>query len=341
MVAGTAPGSGRRWKIAGLVITIAAILGFNLVALKTAIGASDPITVQALSTVVGVVAMLAVARALSAPMALPRRDMPAALAVGLALTVGSSLGVAFGVQRVNAGLAALLLSATPIWALILDVLVTRVRHSWHGLAGVGLGFLGVAVVASGSGPNELLGVVFMLAGAFGWSLGLVLMNRLGPRVPPATFIGWQMLLGTPVLLVVGYLTTGLTATWSVLFVAALAYAGAMAKAVSFLLQLLVVRLGTALHASLTAFVMPVFASIAGFALLGERIHAVQALGAVAILTRGRAGAAVRSCRPGRSGWTCGTRTDHLRGVPPITECRVRECRGSGPAEVLRRKIVYL
>jgi drug/metabolite transporter (DMT)-like permease len=266
------------------VVTVGAILGFNLIALKVAIRASDPITVQALSTVIGVVAMLSLARTVGAPLQLPPRNLMAALAVGLAMTVGSALGVAFGVQRVSAGLAALLLSATPIMALILDYLITRQRHSWHGPAGVLLGFAGVAVVASDSGHSQLLGVAFMLAGAFGWSLGLVLMKRMGPLAPPTTFIAWQMLLGTPVLLMIGYLVTGLQASWSLLFVAALAYAGAGAKAISFLLQLLVLRLGTALHASLTAFVMPVFASAAGALLLGERIQAVEVAGAVAILT---------------------------------------------------------
>lgn len=284
VAAGTAAVRGRRWKISGLVLAVGAILGVNLVALKVAIRASDPITVQGLSTVVGVVAMLGLTGALRAPLALPPRRLPGALAVGMALTVGSSLGVGFGVQRVTAGLAALMLSATPILALALDFLLTRARHSWHGPAGVLLGVVGVAVVAVESGHSQLLGVGFMLLGAFGWSLGLVLMKQAGAGVPPTTFIAWQMLLGTPVLLVIGYFSTGLAATWSGLFVAALAYAGAGAKALSFLLQLLVVRVGTPLHASLTAFVVPLFGSAAGVLVLGERIRAADLLGAVAILS---------------------------------------------------------
>ena len=270
--------------VAALVVAVGAVLGFNMIALKVALRATDPITAQAISTVIGALAMFPLTRAMGHPLSLPVRRIPGAFGVGMSMTVGSALGVTFGVQRVNAGLAGLLMSATPIMTLVLDYLITRQRHSWHGPAGVVLGFAGVALVASGSGHTELIGVLSMLGGALGWSLGLVIMKQAGRGVPSSTFTTWQMLLGTPVLLLIAYLAAGMQVDWSWLVFLSLAYAGLGAKSLSFVLQMLVLRVGTALHASLPAFIMPLFAAAGGVLLLGERIRLLEVLGAVAILS---------------------------------------------------------
>lgn len=278
---------GRRAVVAALVTLVAAVLGLNLVALKVAIQVSDPVTVQGLGVAVGAASMFGVVAATGDPLRLDRRYLPAVVGVALSLTVGSSLGIAFGVQRVTAGVASLLVSTTPIITVILEYLLVRQRQAWQAIAGVLVGFAGVAIVALGEqrtgGASQVLGVVYMVLGSTGWSLGLVLMRTLGAGAPPSTLLAWQFLLGTPLLLAVGALATGLSATWSLLFVLGVLYTGAAGKGLSFFLQLAVVRLGTAVHASLTAFLMPIFGTLAGVLLLGERIRGAQVLGALAIL----------------------------------------------------------
>ena len=284
----TQPLDTRRRVIVGVLVTlVAAILGLNLVALKVAIAASDPVTVQAFGVALSTLAFFAAAAVGGSPMRLERRHARAVVGVAISLTAGSSLGIAFGVQRVDAGVASLLVSTTPIITLVLEYLMTRERHTWHGIVGVAAGFAGVAVVAvgeqRGGGASQALGVLYMVLGSFGWSLGLVLMRTHGAGAARSTLLAWQFLLATPLLLFVGWWTTGLHAEWSALFVGAIAYSGFMAKGVSFFLQLTVVRLGNAVHASLTAFLMPVFGTLAGVLLLGEAVEPSQLLGAVAIL----------------------------------------------------------
>lgn len=270
-----------------LITTIAAILGFNLVALKVAIERSSPVTAQALSMAVAVASMFIVAELTGEPRRLDRRWWPAAIAMAAALTVGSTLGVAFGVERVDAGVAALMISTMPIITLLLDRIVLRQRHSWHGYIGVLIGFLGIGVVAIAEqrtgGGTQLLGVVYLLLGAFGWALGLVLMKSLGGGAPRSTLLAWTFALGTPVLLAVGVATNGLSVEWSPLVFTAILFSGAVAKGVSFFLQLTVVRLGTPVHASLTAFLMPVFGTLAGVLLLDEGVRTAQVVGALPIL----------------------------------------------------------
>ena len=279
--------TGGRAVVAFLVTTIAAILGFNLVVLKVAIEASGPITVQAYSAAVAAVTFLFVTQVSGTSLRLTRKQMVAAALVGLCLTVGSSLGIAAGVQRVDAGVASLLVSTAPLLTLILGTLLLRERYSWHGPVGVLVGFLGVGLVAIAAGgngnPTELVGVIFTVLGALGWSLGLVLMKLLAGGIDRSAFIAWQTLLGVPFLFIAAGVVEGFGATWTVMFVLAITYAGAVAKGTSFFLQLTVVRLGTPTQASLIAFLMPVFGIGSGAVFLGEQIEVVQIYGGLTIL----------------------------------------------------------
>lgn len=272
--------------IAGLVTAIAAILGLNLVVLKVALQFAGPVTVQGLAAVVAAATFFAVARASGAPLGLQGAQVFPAVAVAMTLTVGSSLGVVFGVARIEVGVASLLMSTTPITALALGWVLLRERHTWHGVAGVVLGVAGVAIVASavrGGGNTELLGVVFMLLGAASWSLGLVLMKMLADGIERSTFIAWQTFLGVPVLLGVAWGVEGLQMQVTWLFLLTVVYAGALSKGLSFFLQLTVVRLGSSTHAATTAFLIPVFGTLAGVVLLAETVRLEQVLGAGAIL----------------------------------------------------------
>jgi len=277
----------RRLIVVILITTVAAILGFNLVALKVAIERSNPVTAQTLSMGIAVASMFVVARLTGEPRRLERRWWPAAAAMSATLPVGSTLGVAFGVERVQAGVAALLISTTPIFTLLLGTLLLRQRHSWHGHVGVMVGFLGVAVVAfaeqRAGGSIQLLGVIYLVLGALGWSLGLIIMQMLAREAPRSTLLAWTFLSGIPILVLVAVVTGGLTAEWSLVLVVALVYSGAAAKGVSFFLQLTVVRLGSPVHASLTAFLMPVFGTLAGVLLLDEDVRIAQIVGALPIL----------------------------------------------------------
>jgi drug/metabolite transporter (DMT)-like permease len=269
--------------IAGLVTTIAAILGLNLVVLKVALQFAGPVTVQGFAAVVAAATFFVVARASGAPLGLQRAQIFPALAVAMTLTVGSSLGVVFGVARIDVGVASLLMSTTPITALVLGWVLLRERHTWHGVAGVVLGVAIGAAPGRGRGETELLGVAFMLVGSASWSLGLVLMKRLAEGIERSTFIAWQTCLGIPVLLGVAWGVEGLQMEVTWLFVLAVGYAGAFSKGLSFFLQLTVVRLGSSTHAATTAFLIPIFGTLAGVVLLSEAVRIEQVLGAVAIL----------------------------------------------------------
>lgn len=265
---------------------VAAILGFNMVALKFALIGSGPFTVQALAAVAATSVFFTLAVAQGAPLRLERAQVPAAFGAGMALTVGSAVLVAAGVERVSAGVASLLMSMTPVITLVLSALLLGERTNLAGILGIAAGFAGVGVVAFTADRTvaaELLGVIFMLMGAGAWSSGIIIMRRFAAGIVPSTFVAYQTLFGIPVLFVLAYLIEGFVFEWSVVFVLAVLYAGVFSKGTSFFLQLRIVRLGTATTASLTAFLLPVFGTLAGVIVLGETVRGGQVVGGLIIL----------------------------------------------------------
>lgn len=272
--------------LGGLVALVAAILGFNMVALKFALVDAGPFTVQALAAVAASSVFFTLAVLQRAPLRLERAQIPAAFGAGMALTVGSAVLVAAGVERVSAGVASLLMSMTPVITLALSALLLGERTTPLGVLGVAAGFAGVAVVAftaDRSVAAELLGVLFMVMGAGAWSSGIIIMRRFAQDIVPSTFVAWQTLFGIPVLFVLAYVVEGFVLEWGVVFVLAVLYAGVFSKGTSFFLQLRIVRLGTATTASLTAFLLPVFGTLAGVIVLGETVRIGQVIGGAIIL----------------------------------------------------------
>jgi probable blue pigment (indigoidine) exporter len=208
------------------------------------------------------------------------------------------------VQRVSAGVASLLMSMTPVFTLALGALLLGERPTPLGIAGLVAAFAGVALVAAtldGGGRSELLGVTYMLLGAASWSAGIVLMRLMAGGLTRSTFVAWQTMLGIPVLAVAAAVIEGFTFVWSLPFALGVFYAGAFSKGTSFFLQLTIVRLSTATVASLVAFLIPVFGTLAGVVLLGETVRAGQVYGGAVILVGVglvlRAGAAASAASP--------------------------------------------
>ena len=87
----------------------------------------------------------------------------------------------------------------PLWILVLR-LVTRERLPWPALAGVGVGFVGVAILARPSGGATTLGIVLCVVSALMWATGSVLSARLTMPDDPFAATAYEMLAGGLVML---------------------------------------------------------------------------------------------------------------------------------------------
>jgi drug/metabolite transporter (DMT)-like permease len=123
--------------------------------------------------------------------------------IGCLMPIGNSI-LFLAERTVSTGLASLIIASVPLWLALLRL--TRERLPWQVLAGVGIGFAGVALLAQPSGGAHLSGIALCLCSSLMWSTGAFLSSRLPLPTDPFAATSLEMLAGGLVLLPFASLT---------------------------------------------------------------------------------------------------------------------------------------
>jgi drug/metabolite transporter (DMT)-like permease len=235
-----------------------------------------------------------------------RGSLAAAAVVGVLLTAGGNGLVTVAERHIASSLAALVVASVPLMIVLIRAL-TGEHVSRSALAGVGVGFTGVAILVvpggRGGGDTALIGVLTVLAAAACWGAGSVLSTRVRLPGDPLVSTALQMLAGGAVMVLAGALTGEAgrfdlqgVSTRSGLAFAYLVVFGSLAAftAYAWLLQHVPIA-----RVSTYAYVNPVIAVGLGWALLGERIATTTAVGAAVVVAA--VAFIVRSTRPPAAG----------------------------------------
>jgi drug/metabolite transporter (DMT)-like permease len=143
----------------------------------------------------------------------PRRiEARSAAVAGLFLLLGGNGGVVWAEQTVPSGLAALMVSSSPLWMLLMDAF----RPNGHkpnprAIAGVAIGFAGVAVLFWPSGSGGLLdlapiGAVVLIFATLAWAAGSVYSRNSPQPGSPLMGSALEMLAGGAALIVLSAVT---------------------------------------------------------------------------------------------------------------------------------------
>ena len=220
--------------------------------------------------------------------------------VGLFLLLGGNGGVVWAEQRVVSGVAALMVGASPLWMILIDWVRGTARPSWVVVAGVLVGFAGIAVLV---GPAELTGlhgsidplgaVVLLLASIF-WAIGSLYSRKA--ELPSSALLGtaMEMLTGGAALALVGTVS----GEWARLNLSAvtlpsllgLGYLIIFGSLVGFTAYTWLLRVAPTTLVSTYAYVNPVVAILMGNLLAREPLTprillaAAVIVGAVALIT---------------------------------------------------------
>lgn len=215
-----------------------------------------------------------------------RRQFAGAALVGLLLLTGGNGMVAVAEQHIGSGLAALLVASVPLW-LVLFRIVARDRPALLTLAGVLVGFAGVAAVSlsGGGAAGSTTGIVVILIASASWSVGSFLSGRIAMPANPFAASTVEMLVGGAGMIAVG-LGTGerldLAAisgrSW-----AALAYLIVIGSLVGFTAYTWLLGNAPISLVSTYAYVNPVVAVLLGVLVLGEQVTAQIVIGGLVIL----------------------------------------------------------
>jgi drug/metabolite transporter (DMT)-like permease len=197
--------------------------------------------------------------------------------------------IAYGETHISSVLAGLWNATTPLFTLLVALAVLpEERPTRQRLAGLLVGFIGVSVVLgpwSGLGGPSLAGSVAVAGASACYGLSFAYMRRYVTVQPD-----------TGVSLVAGQLlcATAITATASILFTSAPARLGAgpllsvgalgvLGTGIAYVLNYAVVRRAGATIASTVTYLVPLFATACGVALLGEGVVWNEPLGALIVL----------------------------------------------------------
>jgi drug/metabolite transporter (DMT)-like permease len=275
---------------AGLFLALAATWGTAFVATKAALASIPPVLLAALRFDVSLVVLLGVALAAGVRLRPTRADVAPVLTGG-AFTVGLHHALLFaGQQFVTSAAAAVLLGLIPV---LTPAAARLAGHSdrlgARGLVGVGVGFLGVVLmadprggVAAGSGA---VGVALVLGSALAWVCGAVLTREERASLGALATQVWMAAVGVVLLHGAALLLPGQSlaaATPTPAAVAWTLYLSVVPGAAGFLVYFhLLGRLGP-VRMGLLEYAIPPFAAAFGWLALGETPSVTTGLGFLAV-----------------------------------------------------------
>jgi len=194
--------------------------------------------------------------------------------------------IAFGEQRASSSLAAILIATVPLIIALISIVFdtgeapTRIR-----MVGLCVGFAGVVTLLGvdvGGDPRELVGVLAILAAAFGYALGpMIVKHRLAAADPRAT-MGASMVVASLLLAPLAALIAPHAAPEGGAFAAVVAL-GLVCTALAFVVYNILITEAGPGPASVVTYINPVIAVALGVSFLGEQPGAGAVAGLLLIL----------------------------------------------------------
>ncbi len=186
----------------GLVLVAILVLlwGSNFPAMKVGLSEIPPFTFRAVSNGIAVVGLLGIGRLIMGHrLAVPRRDLAPLLLVATLNIAGWQLFLTFGLLRIDAAKAIIIAYTMPLWAALFGWLFLKEILSGPRLAGIAIGFGGVAVLnfhTFDAAAVSVTGVLLTLGAALCWAAGTVALKLHRWQMPTITLTGWQVAIGS-------------------------------------------------------------------------------------------------------------------------------------------------
>jgi drug/metabolite transporter (DMT)-like permease len=197
----------------------------------------------------------------------------------LMLTFGNG-GVTWAEQYVSSGVAALLCSMMPVFAVVFNLLSSK-RDRFNAVIGFGmlLGVFGVGLIfrhnlADLAKPGYMAGIVCVVVATAAWALGSSLNKSYGKTVNPLFNSGLQLTFGGVFLTVISVFSDNYTGmeVWNKDGLLALVYLIVFGSVLSYAAYMYVLNVLPVGVATIYAYVNPLIAVVAGALFLNEELN---------------------------------------------------------------------
>jgi len=264
----------------GLIVAATAVWGISFVVVKSALAASSPLAFLSMRVAIATLAL--------APLVSFRGSWSASeLRGGLVLTLLLASGFAtqaVGLQYTTPARSAFIVAISSVLAPVVAFTVLRQRLRWWVAVAVGIAGVGIYLLTAPGAGGLNRGDLWTLITAFVFAGHIVAVTELSRRHDARRLV-WLQLAGTTVgAAIAAALLEPIRVEWSLALGAALIYTGVVATAAALVWQMRAQREMSSARAALLLCFEPVFATIASWVWLGERLSITQWIGAALIVS---------------------------------------------------------
>lgn len=267
----------------GLVV-LSLIWGMAFVAIKVVETGLSPVNLALMRWFIAAVPFLILFPIIGRPkVRLERKDIPRLVAVALANVAGYHLSLNYAETTLSAGLSALLIAFGPIFIVVLSYLLLHEKVGRKILLGLGLAFLGTAVLSVGTigvaDFSSLAGIFEALLTALCYALFAVLGKPLVHKYGSATTTILAGLVGTAMM--VPLLSPSFFAQAEALSAVGwlgVLYLGLLSTVFGYLMFYTMVSRGAVSRLSIQLYLIPVVSIVGGAFLLSEPVTTTVVLG---------------------------------------------------------------
>ena len=283
----------------GLLAVMSVLWGVNWPMMKPAVAEFGPWMFRAICLLIATAGMLLLVRLTGERLRLPPRALvgPLVLASLINVTLWHVL-TGFGLAYMAAGRAGIIAYLMPVISTVMAAPVLGEKLTGRKIAALFLGAGGLAVLVwpeIGRIGGDLRGPLLMLASAFAWAVGTMLIKGRRWGYSPAQLTTWQMLIGSPPLILLALLLAPLPDPAAASFMGwfGLIYASTVAMVWCHYTWYRILDRLPASIASISTLAIPAVGVISSAVLLGEPLGFTEfaalalVLGAIAIVIRPR------------------------------------------------------
>jgi drug/metabolite transporter (DMT)-like permease len=273
------------WRGWGAFAALGVIWGLPYFLIKISVQELSPVVVAFGRVMLGTLILLPIAWRRGALRSLGRHKA-AICAFALAEFVIPFSVISFGERWISSSVTGILIAMVPLSiALIQRFFGVHERLGGWRIAGLGLGFVGVAVLlgfGTISGPLGWAGVACMLVATLGYAIGPLIIQRHLSGLDPTGPLAASLLVSSIVLSIPAVVSFPEQLP-SQLVLASMAILGVVCTAVAMLLMFYLVSHAGASRAAVITYINPAVAALLGISLLHERLGTGGILAFVLIL----------------------------------------------------------
>ncbi len=284
-----------------LLLSLAAIWGASFLFIKVCVRELDPVALVWLRLTIAALTLVPIALVLRGLRSFGsdlRRAVGPVVVIGLVNSVVPFWLISWAETRLDSGLTAILQAAAPLFTALLALwLVPSERVGGWRLTGLGVGFVGVALIVGGEPSGNALAGLAVVSAALCYAVAGLYGRRLRD-VPPVVSSAGSMISSS--LLTLPFAVSRLPAhVPSAKVLASLVTLASLGTGVAYLLFFALLAGAGASRTILVTYLVPAMALVYGAALLGEPVTAV-ALGGLLLVLAGVAVATGGARRPSSS-----------------------------------------